>query len=172
MSIMKPEQVAAIVRDAGGKVVGRTRLQKIAYLLDVVGYGDEFHFAYKHYGPYSEDIAASATMGALLGSLSEEEHEAKWGGTYSIYTADISSSIAEVSSGRCSLAKQAAVADAVELELAATAVYLARDGHDDPWAETERRKPEKVTGNRLNNAKVLLSKLKQIKVPNPLPSNT
>ena len=34
------EKVAAIIRDAGGKIVGRTRLQKTGYLLELAGLGE------------------------------------------------------------------------------------------------------------------------------------
>jgi hypothetical protein len=37
-------------------------------------------------------------------------------------------------------------ADAVELELAATAAFLAYERFPDPWGETARRKPEKSGG--------------------------
>ena len=170
MSDLKPEQIAAIVRDAGGCIVGRTRLQKIAYLLSETGLDDGFRFRYKHYGPFSESVASSAKTGSLLGHMTEEKHQASWGGTYSIYRVEGSSSN-DVSCARCDLAQQAAAADAIELELAATAVYLARDGFSDAWAETARRKPEKAIGDRLNNARALLSRLKQIEVPRPLPEN-
>lgn len=168
MPFMKPELVAAIVRDAGGEVVGRTRLQKTAYLLDVAGYDDGFRFAYKHYGPFSEGVASSAMMGSLLGDLNEVEKQATWGGTYSIYSVDDQPGD-DVPPGRREFASQAAIANSVALELAATAVFLSREGYDDPWAETERRKPEKVTGGRLDLAKELLATLKQIDVPKPLP---
>ncbi len=75
----KPYQrVAAIIRDAGGEVVGRTRLQKTAYLLDVAGYGDGFEFRYRHFGPYSDEVAESARTGALLGVLTEKVKSASW----------------------------------------------------------------------------------------------
>ena len=53
------DKVADIIRDAGGKVVGRTRLQKLGYLLELSGLGDGFSFEYRHYGPYSEELAAA-----------------------------------------------------------------------------------------------------------------
>ncbi|MCQ0090910.1 hypothetical protein [Roseovarius sp. M141] len=53
------------------------------------------------------------------------------GGTYSTYTID---NVQELEQGnpRHSLATLAAAADSIELELAATAVFLAHDGYDDP----------------------------------------
>ena len=168
MSQIKPELVAAIIRDAGCQIIGRTRLQKIAYLLDVVGYGDGFHFSYKHFGPYSEGVAASAMMGALLGHIAEEEKEAAWGGIYSIYSVDDQPD-KSVPRGRCELAHQANKSDPVVLELAATAVFLFREGYKKPWSETMRRKPMKIKNGRLDKAKELLAELRTIKVPNPLP---
>lgn len=169
MSIVRPDKVAEIVRDAGGTIVGRTRLQKIAYLLEVTGLGEGFSFAYKHYGPFSESVASSAMMGSLLGNLSETEKQATWGGTYSIYSVNDQPD-ASVPSERKALAGLAAEADSVALELAATAVFLSLDGYDDPWSETERRKPEKVSGGRLAKAKDLLRQLNEIEVPKPLPN--
>ncbi|MBC6437128.1 MAG: hypothetical protein GDA52_03065 [Rhodobacteraceae bacterium] len=173
MRLSKREQiaaVAAIIRDAGGKIVGRTRLQKIAYLLDVAGFGDGFYFVYKHYGPYSEVVAEAARVGALFGDLTEEECQAEWGGYYSIYAVKDAPDDA-VPAERRELARQAARAGAVVLELAATAVFLSlsRDGYDDPWAEVKRRKPIKSSGGRLDQAKELLRELKKVEVPSPLP---
>ena len=54
MLLIKPDLIMAIVRDAGGEITGRTRLQKIAYLLEAVGCGDGFHFFCKHHDPFSE----------------------------------------------------------------------------------------------------------------------
>ena len=60
MSYTNAVKVAAIVRDAGGRIVGRTRLQKVAYLLSIAGLEEGLPFTYKHYGPYSEDLASAA----------------------------------------------------------------------------------------------------------------
>lgn len=168
MSGIKIEEVTNIIRDAGGRIVGRTRLQKIAYLLAATGLDDSFRFAYKHYGPFSEELASSAKFGALFGNLDERQDQTAWGGTYSTYTIDNPQGV-EQGTPRNSLAVLAAAADSIELELAATAVFLAHDGYDDPWDETAQRKPEKATAVRLANAKTLLNSLSEIDVPNPIP---
>lgn len=168
MSDVKINEVAAIIQDAGGRIVGRTRLQKIAYLLTATGLDDSFSFSYKHYGPFSEQLASSAKFGALLGSLHERQDHASWGGTYSTYTVD-EQPAKQQSSARNSLASIAVRADSIELELAATAVFLAREGYEDPWTETAQRKPEKATDQRLESAKKLLANLAGVKVPEPIP---
>lgn len=169
MPLNEAKKVAAIIADAGGRVIGRTRLQKVAYLLTVTGLEDTFAFSYKHYGPFSEELASAARIGKLFGDLAEIEQSASWGGSYSIYTATRDGG-AEVDQRRVALARAAAAADAVELELAATAVFLAEEGYPDPWAETARRKPEKAEGERLAKSKALLRSLSQIETPKRLPA--
>lgn len=175
MASSTPHLAAArIINDAGGSLVGRTRLQKVAYLAQLAGFGNEFDFEYRHYGPFSEDLARGIEIASGLGLVSEEEKRADWGGKYSIYRAT-SRTPAETDPNRERFLKAAKEVDAVELELAATAAFLyseegvGRDGQGDPWAETARRKPEKVLGGRLSRAKAAYKKLSAIDTPVPLP---
>ena len=161
------QAVSNIVKEAGGKIVGRTRLQKIFYLLNIAGYFDEFSFEYKHYGPFSEELARATTMAAITGSLEEEEIPTSWGGTYSVF---LSKGIVEqpIDASKVELLQVANEANPIDLELSATALFLHASGEPDPWEETKRRKPEKA--KRIENAKILLQKLRQIRVPNPFPA--
>jgi uncharacterized protein len=162
------EKAADIVRDAGGKVVGRTRLQKIAYLLEATGLGEGFTFEYRHYGPYSEQLARSVSSAELQGLIQEEEQPASWGGSYSIFTSTGTRKNA-VKAARTAILDLGVKANPVALELAATAAFLALEGNSDPWDETTRRKPEKAS-ERLNEAKDLYKQLQSINVPQKLPS--
>jgi uncharacterized protein len=162
-------RIAAIVRDAGGRVVGRTKLQKLTYLLVASGLEDNVPFLYKHYGPYCEPVAIAAREAHLLGLLRESEDLASWGGTYSIYSVE-GQSEQNVPAARIQLAQIAADADAVELELAATALFLSKEGYADAWLETERRKPEKSTNGRLARAQALYQRLSAIDTPENLPA--
>ncbi len=163
------EKAAEIVRDAGGQVVGRTKLQKIGYLLELAGCGDGFYFEYRHYGPYSEDLARAISVANAFDLVEEEERKATWGGMYSIYTA--SEAVGErVEGPRAELAATAAQFGSIELELAATAAYLsAVEGCEDPWKETARRKPNKIGDGRLEGAKEAYRQLSAIRTPTPLP---
>jgi len=163
------ERAAQIVSDSGGRVVGRTKLQKIAYLLEATGLGEGFSFEYRHYGPYSEDLTIAARSARLLGLITEEECPTTWGGFYSIYTAKIPAS---GDASRARLAQIAVGADPIELELAATAAFLAAEANTDPWGETTRRKPEKATTARLESAKNLYRQLQRVATPKRLPAIT
>jgi len=150
--------VAQIIGDAGGEIVGRTKLQKTAYLLTLAGFESRFRFGYKHYGPFSEDLADTAELAAAFDLISERQQQASWGGTYSVYT--VQSVAPSAQTGRIGLAKEAARSDAVLLELAATAAYLAQEGKPQPWAETARRKPDKAADDRLEKARELYARLR------------
>jgi uncharacterized protein YwgA len=163
------EKVAAIIRDAGGRIVGRTRLQKIGYLLELAGMGEGFPFVYRHYGPYSEELAEAARDASALGLISEEEHPASWGGHYSIFTAPPVPAAEEIHPSRTALMRETVDASAIDLELAATAAYLAEAGSLDPWGDTARFKPEKAQGGHLENAKALYRRVQQIATPKSLP---
>jgi hypothetical protein len=152
MPTRDPHLIAArIVQDAGGELIGRTRLQKVAYLTQLAGFANDFRFEYHHYGPFSDDLARGMEIASALGQVREEENQAAWGGRYSIYrTVGAATSPTEP---RSAFVRAAAKIGAIELELAATAAFLAKEeGLADPWAETARRKPEKAGHGRLAQA--------------------
>lgn len=160
-------EIVDIVASAGGELVGRTRLQKTTYLLKITGLGaKQFRFRYRHYGPFSENLATVSDLSTLLGSLEEEQKPSSWGGTFSVFrTSEHAHS--DPSSPRVALIHLAQEANPVDLELAATAAYLALEGIKDPWAETAARKPDKA-GN-IESAKDLYRKLSGIDSPETLP---
>lgn len=163
------ERVSSIIEDAGGRVTGRTKLQKIAYILEAAGLGEGFSFSYYHYGPYSEELTSAARDAAVLDLISEREQATSWGGFYSIYETN-GRSVRSGESVRSTIAHIGASANSIELELAATALFLAKEGIADPWEETARRKPEKADAGRLAGAKELYKKIQSIEVPDPLPA--
>lgn len=164
---------ARIVQDAGGELVGRTRLQKIAFLLSLSGFSDEFSFEYRHYGPYSEDLAQAMEVAAALGPVREEERLADWGGHYSVYT--LLRPVDQDDAARSAFVQKAKRVDAVELELAATAAYLfscegiGATDVGNPWHETRRRKPTKAGNGRLERAAKAYDELRSLETIRPLP---
>lgn len=56
----------------GGRLVGRTRLQKGGYLLHRCGADLDLDFIYHHYGPYTFDLAAGVTDASAQGRVEEE----------------------------------------------------------------------------------------------------
>lgn len=154
---------------ADGQLVGRTRLQKTVYVLELCGLGYDFHFHYKYYGPYSEDLTLSVKDAELDGLVKESEEIAQWGGHYSIFSLCERPSDAQVDQRAIEIVKLTKRSDPVTLELAATAAFLKLSGVDDFWAETKKRKPQKATAERIAKAKSLWSDLKKVDVPQRLP---
>lgn len=170
------KKAAAIVRDAGGELVGRTRLQKVAYLSQLAGFAEDFPFEYRHYGPYSEELAEAMKIASGLQFVKEKEKQADWGGWYSIYSVEPPEPEGvPVDDNRANFISAAAGISAIELELAATAAFLfakegvGRDNEGNPWEETAERKPEKAGGGRLKRAKEAYRQLQDIDTPTPLP---
>ena len=162
-------RAVAILRDAGGKVVGRTRLQKIAYLLELAGKGEGYSFRYRYYGPYSEELTDDVRLAWLNDQIDEKEKQANWGGVYSIFT--LMDDPGPEDLDRAELAKAAAEIDAVALELAATAAFLKKEeGYDDPWGETAKRKPDKATSSRIKVAKRAYKELQATNLGQKLPA--
>jgi uncharacterized protein YwgA len=159
------EKVVAIVRAAGGSLTGRTRLQKTFYVLEMAGFLDGFDFEYRHYGPYSEDLSQAVQFARMAGALTEEEKRAAWGGMYSIFRA--TGPAPRIRAEMQQMIDVSIAANPIELELAATAVYLFREGYRQPWDETAKRKTDKA--QYVADAKQLYAKLAGIRAPSPLP---
>jgi len=166
--------VADIVRASGGSLTGRTKLQKTVYIIQAAGWGSAFTFRYFHYGPYSETLAEAAENACLLNLIKEEKYSTSNGNPYSVYeTVNETALDTERSSVSeepiRSLIQTASKANAIELELAATALYLAKEEQcKTPWRETERRKPQKSSNGLLDRAKALYVDLRRC-APEALP---
>lgn len=167
MSLLRKnaQSIVCVVRLVGGKLVGRTRLQKTIYLLQAAGWEGGFQFQYYHYGPYCEDLAEAANFGVVFNMMREEEHPTAWGSTYSTYTVDdlVANQPQTLPDKWQGLACTATKAGAIELELAATAVYLYKEeGINNPWEETSVRKSQKAGDGRLNGAQKLYDSLRTV----------
>jgi hypothetical protein len=176
MATRNPHLIATrIVQDAGGELVGRTRLQKVAYLMQLAGFGDELGFEYRHYGPFSQDLARGMDIATAFGAVKEVEAQADWGGWYSVYS--VEPLVQPDNPARAAFVQEAKKIGAIELELAATAAYLfvvegiGRTRKGNPWEETRCRKPSKAAEGRLERAFAAYDKLrKAVKTPRALPA--
>lgn len=165
---MSPNAVADLVRSAGGRIVGRTKLQKSACLLELTGVGYGFPFVYRLFGPYSEDVQVASDDAEALGLIREHVEIAAWGGWYSIYEYQKGGQERSIPA-RQRLLEIAVAADPVDLELAVTAAFLAFTGNSRPWREVKIRKPSKATPERLSSARTLYDRLRAVDTPKPLP---
>ncbi|MHC2351671.1 uncharacterized protein YwgA [Sinorhizobium meliloti] len=163
MTIEPEDHVAEIVAAAGGKLVSRIRLQKIAYLLDQIGSETDFDYVYYHYGPFSRDLENAILDAEAFGLVKEEEgRRASDGARYSIFTSGRTVEEFKVlkDSRLRDWTRRLASENVTVLELAATAHWLVTYEHIQDWqTEIRRRKGTKNDGGRLEKAKELLREL-------------
>ena len=69
-------------------MVGRTRLQKQAYLLTRCGADFRLPFTYHHYGPYSFKLAAACDAAEANGKINTEQAYGFHKVAYTIYSLD------------------------------------------------------------------------------------
>lgn len=154
--------VAELIALNGGRLVGRTRLQKSVYLLQASGINLGFDFDYHHYGPYSEELASAARDAEVLGMV-DVEWRVSYGNEYAIFRSHVPVSDFPNFDKASELLKTLGKYDATVLELAATADFLRKNGYgSDAWEETKRRKASKVTPQRLEQSKALLQELQAL----------
>ena len=158
------DYLSCIIRLSGGEVVGKTRLQKMAYLLEAKGVGfGNINFDYHSYGPFSAELAFAADDAESLGYIETEERSGFHEIPYTVFKA--TEKEPEIDDGAETETRKAAIEvmgnyTALELELAATAVYLKKNGYlDGCWEEVQKRKPLKATSERIERAKQVIADL-------------
>ena len=167
MSIDREKVPVAVIAAAGGELVSRIRLQKTVYLLDRLGLGSGFAYAYHHYGPYSRELDNAVWEAEAFGLIEERQgRRASDGAPFSIFKMTEQATVDEAAYG--SLGERR-VADLVDLfaktnltvlELAATAYWLWKDEGRADWRdEIEKRKGVKTEGGRLDKAIAFLKDL-------------
>lgn len=143
------------------QLAGRTRLQKTIYLLDQLGLESGAEFIYHHYGPFSSDVVSAWEMSELIYDFKTEDRSGNYG-RYTVFRSQVPPSTQvgalPAEDVRRYLQRLAAASDIV-LELAATVVFLEREGYGDPYDEVTIRKPLKATSQRLASARQLISEL-------------
>ena len=65
--------VVSIIALNGGKLVGRTRLQKVVYLLHQCGLDGDLDFDYDKFGPFSADLARATDVAKFQKRIREKK---------------------------------------------------------------------------------------------------
>lgn len=157
------EMVTDVVALSGGRLVGKTRLQKTVYLLDACGLGSGFDFEYHHFGPFSAELAEAADGAWVMGTVDQEPRTGSHGVPYVIFstTAPKPGALGGMTAAEAErLLTLMGQHSALDLEVAATLHYLRANGYGDgAEAELIVRKPLKATQERIDTAKRLLAQL-------------
>lgn len=157
------EFVSAIISLNGGEVVGKTRLQKVVFLLDAMGYECGAEFDYHNYGPYCSELAFATDDAEALGYITTANKQGYHAVPYTVFTSAGDPPRDWALQDKAEEIQEALVVmngySAIVLELAATAVYLRDNGYDDFWSEVSRRKATKASDARIEEAKRLIGEL-------------
>ncbi|MCY4502117.1 MAG: hypothetical protein OXE57_11210 [Alphaproteobacteria bacterium] len=157
------DAVVNLVALHGGRLVGKTRLQKGGYLLHRCGANLDSEFVYHHYGPYSFELAMGVKDARAHERIAEEDRVGFHGIAYAIFsTEEVPVPMGGLSVERAKeLSTRMDKEPNVVLELAATIAFLRDDENYGSAAikETKARKPLKATPNYLRRARELLNDL-------------
>lgn len=170
MSIDREKVPVAVITAANDeKLVSRIRFQKTVYLLEQLGLGSGFGYAYHHYGPYSRDLDNAMEDAKAFDLIGEEYgRRASDGAPFSIFrpTENGKAAVDEKAYGSLGrervkgLVDRFAKTNLTVLELAATAHWLYyTEGRADWKDEIKKRKGVKTEGGRLEKAIMLLEDL-------------
>jgi uncharacterized protein len=152
--------IAKVIRLNGGRIVGKTRLQKTVYFLEQLGVGFGFDFEYHYYGPYSEELTAALDDSIALKIVDETIVGGNYEQPYSTFTTEQFPSDEDIDEDRMSILDVLRNYNAIVLELAATADFIKNYSPGrEPWKETSMRKSDKATPERIQKAQKLLSDL-------------
>jgi len=155
-----------LIELAGGEIFGRTRLQKLVYLLDQIGEESGFRYSYHHYGPYSEQLSKEIDIERWVKKsiIEEVRKRASDGAEYSVFKAAINddfSHLAKLKKEKASsILSELNSQTSVVLELAATIHWLRSQEKLQDWEKELRvRKGSKIENGRAEKAKALLENI-------------
>ena len=155
--------IVGIVALNGGQLVGKTRLQKTFFLLEECGLNTGVDFDYRYFGPFSGEAAIAADDAIAAERIDVEERYGYHEVPYSIYSTEEAPAETLGSLPASQVQERLRILDgysAIELEVAATILYLRDAGYEDRAAdETKSRKPLKATNERVERALRLIEEL-------------
>lgn len=161
MSVENYRWLAALIAaHPGGKVVGRTRLQKEVKLLQRVQFPTDYSYTIHFYGPYSESVQSDIGFLEAFGFVDEECQENSDGNPYYTLRAKQVTDLPSVEefNDKITLLYRAPT---VVLELAATydAFREAGADHDEAIERLRRKKGSKCDEGNQEQALELLASL-------------
>lgn len=165
--------VVGVIALCGGKVAGKTRLQKTVYLIQRLTETNFFRFGYHYYGPYSVDLVAAVDGAQDGGRIQADMRVGYYNIPYVMYKTD--ERTPDRLAGRSvtkirGWLKKFDEVDTIVLELAATWLFLRCD-EGIPTNKIQpllrQLKPQKATDDRLNKALSLLKSLNLVSQKSP-----
>lgn len=130
------ETLAAILKAADGKVVGKKKLQKLIYLCQEKGLYLGYDYTYHHYGVFSADLEAELRLGEAYGLIEQVQSDSDQLSTI-ISLNQTQSEIEPLPRDWDLLVKAFNSAQPRVLEVLSTIVYLVKAGYSDESLNAE-----------------------------------
>lgn len=159
------EYVGAMIHASNRKDMGKTCLQKTAYILNVKELGfSEIVFEYHKYGPFSPMITFAADDAKAFGYIyTETDTFPNHPFPYTVFRPTENPRIFAECEDTQQIRRILTILrrhSMVVLELAASAIYLKRNSHETDYIEeVKRRKSLKASEKNMKSVKDLLSEL-------------
>jgi uncharacterized protein YwgA len=130
MQVKPMDFAVAVIAANGGKIVGKTRLQKTVYLLQKLCNAEAYSFEYHYYGPYSAELANDIDTASCMGVVKTSERHGYYSMPYVVYETEERKAAPVF--GDTALVKkrlrELESVNAIVLELAATWIFLKDEG--------------------------------------------
>ncbi len=152
---------AVIAAHPNGRVVGRTRLQKIVKLLQRLGLPTDYGYMLHFYGPYSEGLQAEVGLLEMMDLVEEKLQGGKDGPQYYVIIAKPGAELEEVNRKYKGAIRTMHDAETEVLEIAATYDAFGEIGmpHEQALEAVRRKKAKICTDQRVQEALELLREL-------------
>lgn len=161
MSIESFRSLAALIAaHPGGKIVGRTRLQKEVKLLQRLDYPTDYSYTIHFYGPYSEELQSDVGLLEAFSFVEETQEVSAEGNPYYVLRSKSTESLPDVQKFQ-PLVQVLDASPTVVLELAATYDAFRETGatHSEALERLRRKKGGKCDGGNEDAALRLLQSL-------------
>jgi len=155
--------LAVLMALPSGRVLGKKRLQKLAYFAAETGADADVKFFLHGYGPFSAQIASAADLLSFVGAIKEETVRLKPSPFFStLYQlSDAKEVREELPQASANAIRELDNFSTVELEIASTLSFFMKRGKAPEEAEklTAQLKPGKATNPTMKRAEEALSRI-------------
>lgn len=161
MSVEKFRWLAGVIAaHPGGKVEGRTRLQKTMMLLQQKGLPTDYLYSIYFYGPYSDGVSSDVVLLESLGLVEESPEEIGYPTPRYTIIAQDGAELGEMEEYRKDINSMAkASLDALELAATYRAFFEMYGDHDDAMKRMKHKKAKKCNDKTLADMDNLLQDL-------------
>ena len=125
------EVLESIIEAAGGKILGKTKFQKLVYLAQEKGLYLGYDFGYHYFGVFSSELEMDLQSGEVFGVFSQDVKSDYYGCPIEISLKDMNQvQSVDSSNSALSMVSELSKEESRVLEVLSTIIYLKKAGYD------------------------------------------